>query len=429
MKYYIFLILLFLVSVTGAQNDTPVDSPTVVMNATIHCGDGRVIENGLMAFYEGKITFLADARLVKFDFRGYRVIDAAGKHVYPGLIALNSQLGLREIEMVRSTNDQRETGYLNPNVRSVIAYNTDSRVIPTVRSNGILLAQIVPQGGRMPGTSSVMKLDGWNWEDAVYALDNGLHLNWPGYMQGRWNNGFRYEPDPDYENKIQELVQLFSEARVYEQQHKDEPVNLKLEAIGPVFQGEKQLFIRANKLREISNAVAFAESFGIRPIIVGGEESWMMAAELASKEIPVVLEAVDRLPVSPDEHTSGPYELPAVLTKNGVTCAISVSNDGSSFWNMRNLPFQAGTAAGYGLSKEEALTCITLNPARILGIDDHTGSLDLQKDATFLISEGDLLDMRSSKVIQAFIQGQEVELHNWQEALFNKFRKKYGLTD
>jgi len=130
-------------------------SPVYIVNATIHCGDGKVLNRATVGFEKGKITFLEENAVFKTDETMGRVIDGSGKHVYPGLIALNTRMGLDEIESVRATNDYQEVGLFNPNARAIIAYNTDSRVTPTVRSNGILYAQLCPQGGHVSGTSAL----------------------------------------------------------------------------------------------------------------------------------------------------------------------------------------------------------------------------------------------------------------------------------
>lgn len=426
MKYLLYFFITCIYVNSFAQPLSAVQTePTVIMNATIHCGDGRVIENGIMAFDQGKITFLADARLVKFDPRGYRVMDASGKHIYPGLIAMNTSIGLQEIEAVRATNDAAEVGDIHPNVRSIIAYNTDSRVIPTLRSNGILMAQVVPGGGSIHGSSSVVMLDAWNWEDAVYRMDNGLHMSWPGYYSYEWNNGWTRKVNAQYNTSVAELKRFFEEARNYRQSSPAEPVNLILKAMQGLFNGTQQLYIEANSAREISNALLFAAEFGLRPVIVGGEEAHLLADELAAKNIPVVLTGVHKLPSRPEDLPDQAYKQPAILVNAGVLCAISME----SFWNIRNLPFQAGTASAYGLDKETALQLITLNAAKIMGIDSVCGSLDHLKDATFIVSDGDILNMQESKLSQAFIQGREVSIDNWQNDLDQKYRNKYGITE
>lgn len=191
---------------------------TLIKNATAHLGNGFIIENSVIAFENGKITLIGDARVVRLDMSIYnRIIDGTGKHVYPGFIATNSTLGLIEIGAVRASNDQSETGSLNPNVRSIIAYNTDSKIIPTVRSNGVLMAQITPKGGTISGSSSVVQLDAWNWEDAIVKEDDGIHINWPSMYStsGWWAEPGEIKKEDSYAAKKEEIIKFFKEAQAY----------------------------------------------------------------------------------------------------------------------------------------------------------------------------------------------------------------------
>ena len=407
--------------------ETIQSQPVVITNATIHTGNGTVIENGIIGFENGVIAFIGNAATVRYNPENYEVIHADGKHVYPGLIAPNTTLGLNELEAVRATNDMVETGTFNPNVRSIVAYNTDSRVIPTLRTNGILLAQIVPQGDIISGTSSVVETDGWNWEDAVYKMDNGMQLNWPAFNTYKWNNGLQVVENPEYMHIIQSIEIYFNEAFAYSKANKPAPVNLRFEAMRGVFTGEKKLFIHANGAREIMHAVQFAKSMEIEPVIVGGAESNLITGFLKENNVALILERVHALPYRNDYDTDLPYKLPAILWDAGITFCLSVSNGGDGYWNQRNLPFEAGTAAAYGLSREQALQSITLNTAKILGIDSTAGSLEKGKDATLLICEGDILDMQTSKITEAFIRGRKVDVVNWQNDLYEKYSKKYNL--
>lgn len=431
MKYIILILFTAFTGIATAQSlQGTQQQRTVVMNATIHRGNGTVIENGIMAFDNGRLTLVADATVVRFDMEGYTVINANGKHVYPGLIALNSQLGLKEIEQVRATNDVYEVGNMNPNVRAVIAYNTDSRVIPTVRENGILMAQIVPGGGTIHGSSSVVSLDAWNWEDAVIAMDNAIHMSWPSAFRYSWSDGgYQLKANDNYGKQVNAIRSFFEEALAYQQRDNTYAPNLKLAAMRELFTGEKKLFVEAETAREIMAAIAFAESMDIQLVILGGAEAHIVKEELASKGIPVVLSSTHKLPLRTDDPVDLPYRLPAILQEAGVLCAISVSNDGSSYWNMRNLPYQAGTSATYGLSPEDALSMVTRNAAIIVGIDSITGFLDEGMAATFLIAEQDLFDMAGSNIISAYLNGVEVTSENWQEDLYHRFREKYGLEE
>jgi len=391
--------------------------------------NGTVIAHAAIGFADGKLTLVADARIIRLKAGAFdTVVDISGKHVYPGLIALNTVLGLSELEQVRATRDFNETGELNPSVRSLIAYDTDSRVTPTVRSNGVLLAEVVPQGGLVTGLSSVMMLDGWNWEDAAYATDVGIHLRWPDMDVHRRQGDARdksreAEQRRHLQEKLLALRAFFDDARAYARNTAREETNLNLEAMRGVFDGSRKLFIHAQHLNQIEAAMAFCSDFGLRFVLVGGRDAWRVSDRLKTDSVAVVVTGTHALPLRPDDDIDGPYKLPFLLQQAGVPYCISV--DG--FWQVRNLSFQAGTAAAYGLTAEQALTAVTLSPARILGIDATTGSLEEGKDATLVVADGDLLDMATSRVGMAFIRGKAIDLDNMQKQLYRKYKAKYGL--
>lgn len=410
-----------------SQNPVPAPEQSkkiLLLNGTAHTGNGTVIENAAIGFENGKLTLVADARVIRINPAAWdTMIRVEGKHIYPGLVAMNTVMGLSEIEAVRATRDYNEVGNINPSSRSLIAYNTDSKITYTVRSNGIMLAQVVPQGGLISGTSSVVELDAWNWEDAAYKTDYGIHLNWP-QMEVRRSR--RAPPDEDQQKRsdkeLQALNKLFEDARAYAAEKNPEYKNQHLEAMRGLFDGSKKLFVQAQSIRQIQAAFAFTKKFGLQVALVGGQDAWMATSLLRENNIPVVLNRVHSLPPRPDADIHLPYKLPKMLLDSGVMFCLS--NEG--FWQVRNLPFQAGTAAAWGLSKEEALKAITLNPAKILGIEKTVGSLEVGKDATLIVSDGDLLDMMHSKISLAFIRGKQLDLDNVHEQLYRKYLKKYG---
>ena len=414
-----------------AQIPTPAPEQTksiLLLNGIAHLGTGEVIENSAIAFKKGKITLAADATRIRLDMSKFdTVIYIKGKHVYPGFIAPNSTLGLKEIDQVRATRDFAEVGSVNPNVRSIIAYNTDSKIIPTVRSNGILLAQITPRSGLISGTSSIVELDGWNWEDAVYKMDDGIHLNWPKMFT---SHGWWGEPKPNEKNEknkkqLTGLRKLFEDAKAYNEVKIQKEKNLKLEAMRGLFNGSKTLFIHVNNAKEITQAVNFIVDFGIvKTVIVGGSDSWMVTDLLKKNNIAVVLRRIHRLPSRPGDDIDLPYRIPFLLKEAGVLFCLENSG-GMEAMGTRNLPFYAGTAASYGLSKEEALMAITSNTAKILGIDKTVGTIEVGKDATLIVSTGDALDVLTNNIEQAYIRGKAIDLNNHQKALYEKFRKKY----
>ena len=410
---------------TTAQPGAPAPAQSqsiLITGATAHLGNGKIIQNAAIGFENGKLTLVADATLIRLDLSKYgRRIDVTGKHVWPGLIALNSRLGLAEVEAARATVDNQETGTLNPNARAIVAYNTDSEVPPTVRSNGVLLAQICPSGGQISGQSSVVQLDAWNWEDAAIRMDEGVHLNWPRQRNFNFDGGNpEMRKNDEFDKQTQALNQLFAEAKAWNSKSDFVEKNQRFDAMRGLFDGSKTLYLHAENAKNIEESVLFAEKWGCRPVIVGGGESWLVADFLKAHTVPVILARTHAVPVHDDSDIDQNFKTPALLAKAGVEFAIS--NEGS--WQVRNLPFQSGQAVGFGLDQEAALTAITLTPAKILGIADRVGSLETGKDATLIITSGDLLDMRTSKVEQAFIAGREINLDNRQKRLFQKFSSK-----
>lgn len=410
-----------------AQTPTPAAAQSesiLILNATAHLGNGQVINTACIGFENGKLTLVADATLVKYDASRYKkVIDAKGKHVYPGLIAPNTPLGLVEVQSVRATMDATEIGDYNPSVRSVVAYNTDSHILPTIRSNGVLLVQVVPEGGRVSGSSSVMELDGWNWEDATYSMDNGLHLRFPTVYTFGFDpiNGFSQKKNENFVKDIADAETFFREAKAYNEKASPMPKNLKFEAMRGLFTGKRTLFVHANAAKEITEGVAFGKKFGCKTVIVGGRDAWMITDLLLSNNVAVVLEETQALPSRTDDDIDQPFKTPAMLQKAGVTFCMSVSG----YWQQRNLPLMAGQSVGFGLDKEAALASITSSTAKILGIDKTVGTLETGKDATLFISEGDVLDMRTSVVKQAFIRGKEIDLDTKQKQLYRRYKTKY----
>lgn len=392
-----------------------------ITGATAHLGNGQVIENSVIAFDKGVITFVGTASPAPaFDLSNYTHIDAAGQHVYPGLIAPDTQLGLVEIESIRATRDGSETGDLNASIRAIVAYNTDSHIIPTVRSQGILLAQIVPQGGRISGLSSIVQLDAWNWEDAAYQTDDAVHMGWP--EQFRFNRfSGELRKNEGYAESIRELESFFKEAQAYTKKATVEIRNLKFEAVRGLFDGKKQLFIHTNSAKSIQQAVLFAQQYALKLVIVGGRDAWLVSDLLKANNVAVILGSTQSLPATEDTDIDQPFKNPALLQKAGVLYCIG--HDG--VWQQRNLAFQAGQAVGFGLGKEEAITALTMNTAKILGIDARTGTLEVGKDANLFVSAGDILDMRTSVVTRAFIQGRDVDLDNKQKALYERFKQRY----
>lgn len=416
---------------------TPAQKGTMyIKNATIHVGNGTVINNGVIQIKDGKIEKVGNDIVIPQGET--KVIDAMGKQVYPGIILPVSNLGLVEISAVRASSDVREIGDMNPNVRSIVAYNTDSKVINTLRSQGVLMANIVPQGSFLAGSSSVVQLDAWNYQDAAVKTDAGMHLYMPSLMPrpdfSRFGGGGggRFGPqqssttDPVKEglNKIEELKSFFTQAKAYFAETSHKETNLKFEAVKGLFDKSQKLYVHGNTVRQMLVALDFVKQFNFDVVIVGGSDSWQIADLLKQHNVSVVLSQMHSLPTAADDDIDQPYKSAAALQKAGVTFSIS---DDDPQTRGKNILFNAGTAATYGLTKEEALQAITLNAAKIMGVSDKAGSIEVGKDANIVISDGDLLDMRTSKVSLALIQGREIDLTDKHKLLNDRFNKKYDL--
>jgi imidazolonepropionase-like amidohydrolase len=419
-KIFLNILLLTIIVTANAQptiSPAPPQLGTIALtHATIHIGNGDVIQDGMIVFSNGKIINVGATTNVP----DAKVIDCSGKQIYPGLISANTNLGLNEIGAVRSTLDEYELGDINTDIRSIVAYNTDSKIINTVRSNGILLANVIPQGGIISGSSSVVQLDAWNWEDAAYKTDIGIHFRMPSLARVSESN----DPLKGAMDHIDEVRTFFREAKAYFEEPKHEHTNLKFEAVKGLFDKSKIFFVHCELVKEMMIAVDFAKEFGFRTVIIGGTDSWKIADYLKQNNISVILNQMHTLPVMQDDDVDEAYKAPYLLQQSGVMYCISDADEMSRY---RNLSFNAGVAVAYGLTKEQALEAITLNAAKILGIDDRTGSLEKGKDANIVVSDGDILDMKTSNVIYAFIQGRQINLDNKQKQLYEKYMAKYGL--
>jgi imidazolonepropionase-like amidohydrolase len=431
-KKYLSIFALALLGLTASAQDNVYPAAkqkgvTVITHATVHVGNGTTLTDASVLFENGKITGVGNVAAPS----GATLIDGTGKHVYPGLILPSSDLGLREISAgVRGSNDFAEIGENNANIRSIVAYNTDSKIIGVLRENGILLAGVAPQGELIQGQASVVQLDAWNYEDAVYKMDNGLYINMPSLMARRVGRMAFMRPGPTGDpvkaamTKIETIKTFFHDAKAYYQEKTHAANNLKLEAVRGLFEGKQKLFVRANEVKQMLLAMDIAKTFGFKLVIVGGTEAYQIADLLAAHNVPVILDRQHALPSMEDDDVDQPYKTPAALQKAGVLFCLNDTHDQSRF---RNLAFNAGTAATYGLTKEQALSAVTFNTAKILGIEDKTGTIESGKDANLLIVQGDLLDMKSSVISQAFIQGRNVSLDNKGKQLYERYKHKYQL--
>ena len=415
--------LIFGLGVIHAQQTPglPQEGAISITGATAHIGNGEVIENCTLVFENGRLTAVgADA-----TSQG-EVIDASGKHVYPGFIAPGKSLGLIEVNAVRASNDQDEIGSMIPHVRSLIAYNAESKVVESMRPNGVLVGQATPKGGRISGTSSIVQFDAWNWEDAVIKEDDGIHMNWPdSFRRGRWWMGEEpgWKPNKDYDKQVTEVEEFVQNSKAYGKAKAQEN-NPAYGAMQGLFNGSQHLYVYAQGEREIKDAITLLKGQGIQEVVlVGGYQAHRIADFLKAHNVPVLVDHTHKTPYFDDEDYDFPFKLPKLLMDAGLL--VGMQNANESNFQTRNLPFYVGQAVGQGLDKEKALSMITANNARILGIDDSYGTLEVGKSATLFVAEGDALDMRGNQVTHVFIDGRKISLETHQTELWKRYMGKY----
>lgn len=421
MRYILIILTLSLLIASSFAQER-----ILLSKATVHVGNGKVIQQGLVGIEGDEIVLVENGLAYTIDKNSWdTIIDVKGKHLYPGFFAPNSTLGLTEVDAVRATRDFDEVGKFNPHVRSIIAFNAESKVISTVKTNGVLYAQASPQGGIISGTSSVVHLEAWNWEDAAVKIDDGIHLNWPATLQG---GGWWAEPSPKktndkYEEQKNEIKDFFKAAKAYSEGGAE--FDGRYEAMKNLFEGEQRLYIHANELKALLDIIEFSNAFKIKhPVIVGGYDAYMITRQLKDAAIPVVLKGGHTLPENEDDPVDLPYRLPKLLLDGGVKFCLQNSGMMETM-NSRNLPFLAGSAMAYGLTEEEAINAVTLSTAQILGVDSFTGSIEVGKKATLFISEGNALEMKTNDVTLGMINGSFIELTNHQTELYLKYKNKY----
>lgn len=418
----------------------PQDVPLELTGATIHTIAGEVIPNGTLWVSDGRIVGIAAGDSAASrpaalgDAEQIATIELDGLHIYPGMISANTVLGLVEIQAVRATVDVAESGPINPNARAEVAVNPDSENFPVTRANGVLAALTIPlaDGGLIAGRSAVLQLDGWTAEDMTLAAPVGMHLGLPGL---RVPDGLEDPQRSEFVERRDERLELlqssFEDARAYRQAKaagEIDAVDRRWEAMLPVFDGELPVFAHVDELMQIRYALRLADEFGFRLVIVGGADAWRIADVLAEREIPVIVGGVHLTPLRRWEPYSTPSENPVRLARAGVKVAIA--NMGGTFIAPmeRHLPYEAAEAVAWGLDRDEALRMLTLYPAEILGVDNRLGSLEVGKDASFFVSDGDPLDIRT-QVLRAFIQGREIDLSTRHTALNDKYSERLRQVD
>lgn len=410
----------------------PQKAPVVLQNAVLHTVTGGIVLGGTLWFHEGTIRGVlpAGAPLQLPPGSAPVVHDLHGKHVFPGMLAVGSTLGLVEVGMVRQTNDTDETGEMSPEALAAVAVNPDSAALPIARSNGVLTAVVFPQGGLLPGRASVMQLDGWTNADMTVRADAGPVVAWPAQaVADRGRRGPRgpaaaAEPADATKQARQRIDDTFAAARAWLDAFVAEPslpIDIRHQALVPALRGEVPVFLLADEQEQIESAVLWARSRHLRAVVVGGRGALACASLLTDLDVPVVLTGVHRLPRREDLPYDEPFTLPKALADLGVRFCLAT---GSDFSNERNLPYHAATAVAFGLDADRALAAITADAAAICGVGDRLGSLTVGKDATLFVADGDPLEL-TTKIELAFVQGRQVDLRNKQTELAKKYRERY----
>jgi len=402
----------------------PQSKAVILHGVTLHTVSDGTFPEASILFEDGRIKQIAKARQTITVEGPVEIVDASGQHVYPGYVALGSTMGLTEIGSVDMTLDVNEAGSVSPEVRAGVAVNADSWVIPVTRRNGVLTCGVMPSGGRVPGRASIIRMDGWTWEDMALVPDAGLVVNWP-------NSGpFGSEDSKRAESAAEQLAslsELFDSAAAYlDARHNDPDVetDLRLRAMAGAVLGTSKVFINANSVSQIESAVAWAVERKLDFIIVGGHSAALCLDLLKRHDVPVAVTSAHRMPGRRDLSYREPYELPAVLEAAGIRWCLTYSPSSWTNSAQRNLPYEAAACVAHGLSPEAALRSITASPAEILGLGDELGTLEVGKRATLFLTDGDALEP-TTRVLSAYIDGRKLDLTDKQTALDAKYREKY----
>ncbi len=400
---------------------------TALVGATLHPVSGPEVAAGTLLIENGKIAALG-AGLTPPP--GATVVDLRGKHVYPGFVHPGAPLGLVEIGSVRGTVDTTEVGDNNAGLRAEVAFNGDSQLLLPAIAGGVLTAHVALEGGVVSGTSAVMDLRGWNWRDMTLRAPVGMHLAYPRLTRSRFGSQSDEDFEKEKEKALEKLDDLFDAAQAYERaraayEAKSGPaidVDPNFEALRPVLAGKLPLFIHAAEKTQIESALDWAKKRALANLVlVSGADAQYVASRLAKENVAVILDGVLDLPRRQWEPYDAVYAAAAALDAAGVRFAIGDGGDAS---NARNLPFHAAMAAAFGLARDSALRSVTLWPAQILGVADRVGSLEVGKNATLFVSDGDPLEIRSH-IERVWIDGAEVDLTaNRQWQLYRKYDQR-----
>lgn len=425
-KKHIQSFLVFTIAILSAAGAARAES-LALTGATVYTISGKPIPNGTVLISEGRVTGVG----VNISASGFRAIDLSGMNLYPGLIDAASILGLDEISAVRSSVDSREVGDYTPEVASWVSINPDSELIPVARANGIAYSHVMPGGGVIAGQSAVIQSSGWTIEDMATESSAGLVINWPGLSLNVSPNEKKSMKDQDRERKqrVRELNSFFDQAEAYAKARAAASQSVEKvpswEAMIPFVNSEKPIFVYAAEIRQIKSVIKWAAERSLsRVVLVGGRESWKVSEELATAGMPVVFDTVFSVPGGIERSYDQQYAAPGILSEAGVQIAFGVTGwRGDAASQSRNLPYEAAQAVAFGLNRESALTALTLDAARILGVGESLGSIEIGKVATVIAVDGDILDIRSN-VKRMWIEGEEVSLESRHTRLNEKYKNR-----
>lgn len=427
-KWNIVLALLLMGTFTVQAQITgkPNFGKIAIIDATIHTVTEGTIQNGVITLDGEKIEYVGTDRSKVGD--DYTVIEATGKHVFPGFMDSGTSLGLVEVNAVPVTVDNREVGNVNPNMLAFTAFNPHSASIPVTRVSGVTHVITAPQGGLVSGQAALMDLWGYSPDSMAIDATAGMVLNWPSAQSRGWGPRNPEQAEKRYKEAVRNLNKWLDNARFYDQMMnefeadpsgKTKPEkNQQLQAMRALVQGETPLIIAVSSEKDILNAIEWSsheDNSSLNIVFAGVEEGWRVAEKIAEAGIPCLVSTL-YTPVRSYDHIHRPYENPAALMKAGVKVAIMTGE----VENVRNLPFNAGYAAAYGMGTEEAIKAVTINPAEIFGVSDRLGSLEIGKQANLFISSGDPFEPLS-QIEQVFIKGYQIPMDSRHTQLFEEF--------
>lgn len=393
-----------------------------IQGGTIHTLTGEAFV-GTVLVRDGRIAAVGPNVTVP---AGAEIVDATGRHVYPGMFDAISGLGLTEIGAVDVTNDSEEQGDFNPHLQAATAVHPATEHIPVARANGITHTMAAPDGGIIPGQASLVGLDGWTVEEMNIEAGAGMVINYPSMDSRR--GFFRFGPPrpfsevrDGYEENVRRLDQWMEAGRAYAralEAGRAEP-NLELEAMARVVGGDIVVLLNADSERDIRNAVAWADEQGIRYVLTGASEGWKVAEFLAEHEVPVILGPSQAMPGGPDAAYDEAYANAGRLHAAGVKIAFATFNSADS----RTLPYEAAMAVPFGLPQEAALQAVMRNGAEMLGMGDRMGTIEEGKLANLIVTDGNPLEIQT-QVLDLFILGRQVSTDNKHKSLYEKYRAR-----